>query len=231
MSCFETLRDDTSVMHHCSMARYVLVHGGWHGGWCFRWLAEELEARGHRVEAANLPCDKVGLTPLDYAHVVGPQPDAIVVGHSLAGFTIPYIDARVRVYLAALPPLERRLINEAFVETFGGTVSDDTGRSYWPDADTAALRMYPDCTREQSDWAFPQLRSQARLEPIPAAFGTGDIVIATLRDAAIDPGWQIRTARAHGARVIKLDSGHSPFLTHPSELADILSSIDGAEVA
>ena len=79
--------------------------------------------------------------------------------------------------------------------------------------------------------AFPQLRLQARLEPIPAAFGVGDIVIATLRDAAINPGWQIRTARTHGARVIELDSGHSPFLTQPSELADVLSSIDGAEVA
>ena len=155
MSWFETLRDDTSVMHNCSMARYVLVHGGWHGAWCFRWLAEELEARGHGVEAVDLPCEKVGLTPLDYAHVVGPQPDAIVVGHSLAGFTVPYIDARVRVYLAALPPLERPLINEAFVETFGGMVSDSTGRSYWPDADTAALRMYPDCTRRQSDWHSP----------------------------------------------------------------------------
>jgi hypothetical protein len=138
-------------MHHCKMARYVLVHGGWHGGWCFRWLATELESRGHRVEAVDLPCEEVGLTPLDYAHVVGPQSDAIVVGHSLAGFTIPYIDARVRVYLAALPPLERPLINEAFVGTFGGTKSDHAERSYWPDPVTAALRMYPDCTRSQSD--------------------------------------------------------------------------------
>jgi hypothetical protein len=31
--------------------------------------------------------------------------------------------------------------------------------------------------------------------------------------------------------VIDLDSGHSPFLTQPNELAEILSSIDGAEIA
>ena len=161
------------------MARFVLVHGGWHGGWCFRRLAQELEDRGHDVEAPDLPCEEVGLTPLDYAREVGPQPDAIVVGHSLAGFTIPYIDARARVYLAALPPLERSVIDECFVESFGGTARDASGRSYWPDADTAAARMYPDCSRVQSDWAFPQLRRQARLEPIPAAFGSGDVVIAT----------------------------------------------------
>ena len=207
------------------MARFVLVHGGWHGGWCFRWLAEELADRGHDVVAPDLPCEEVGLTPLDYAREVGPQPDAIVVGHSLAGFTIPHIGARTRVYLGALPPLDRREVDEAFVKSFGGTVRDDSGRSYWPDADTAALRMYPDCSRAQSDWAFPQLRRQARLEPIPAPFGAGDIVIATLKDAAIDPDWQIHTARTRRARVIELDSGHSPFFTQPDELADMLSSL------
>jgi pimeloyl-ACP methyl ester carboxylesterase len=207
------------------MARFVLVHGGWHGGWCFRRLAEELTDRGHEVATPDLPCDEIGLTPLDYAQSVGPQPDAIVVGHSLGGFTIPHIEARARVFLAALPPLARAEIDECFAAGFGGTVHDTFGRSYWPDADTAAARMYPDCSRAQSDWAFAQLRPQARLEPMPAPFGDGDIVIATLRDAAVDPGWQIRTAGAHGARVIELDSGHSPFFTHPEELADKLSSL------
>jgi hypothetical protein len=52
------------------VARFVLAHGGWHGGWCFRWLVQELEARGHEV-APDLPCAEVGLTPLDYAREVG----------------------------------------------------------------------------------------------------------------------------------------------------------------
>ena len=207
------------------MARFVLVHGGWHGGWCFRQLTLELEDRGHDVSSPDLPCEEVGLTPLDYADAVGPRPDAIVVGHSLGGFTIPHVQARTRVYLAALPPLERTEIDGCFVESFEGTVRDDSGRSYWPDADTAAARMYPDCSRAQSDWAFPQLRRQARLEPIPAPFGPGDVVIATLRDGAVRADWQIATARAHGARVIELDSGHSPFFTQPAELAELLSSL------
>ena len=56
--------------------------------------------------------------------------------------------------------------------------------------------MYPDCTRERSDWAFAQLRPQARIAGEAAPFGEGDVVIATLRDAAIDPDWQIATARS-----------------------------------
>ena len=206
------------------MARFVLVHGAWHGSWCFRWLVEELEDHGHDVATPDLPCDELGLTPLDYARVIGPQPDAVVVGHSLGGLTIPHVEARTRVYLGALVPVEN-VYAECFAPGFGGFDRDNAGRSYWPDPDTAASGMFPDCARTQSDWAFAQLRRQAPLDPVPAPFGPADVVIATLQDAAVDPDWQIRTARAHGARVIELDAGHSPHLTQPEELAEVLSSL------
>ncbi|MDF8334503.1 alpha/beta fold hydrolase [Novosphingobium cyanobacteriorum] len=37
------------------MAGFVLVHGSWHGGWCFDPVAEILRARGHLVDAPTLP--------------------------------------------------------------------------------------------------------------------------------------------------------------------------------
>ncbi|GHC95730.1 alpha/beta fold hydrolase [Novosphingobium pokkalii] len=37
------------------MAGFVLIHGSWHGGWCFDKLATILEARGHTVVAPTLP--------------------------------------------------------------------------------------------------------------------------------------------------------------------------------
>ena len=37
------------------MASVLLIHGAWHGGWCFDRLAPLLEARGHRVLAPSLP--------------------------------------------------------------------------------------------------------------------------------------------------------------------------------
>ena len=36
------------------MTDFVLVHGGWHGGWCWRPTAEILRAAGHRVFAPSL---------------------------------------------------------------------------------------------------------------------------------------------------------------------------------
>jgi hypothetical protein len=206
------------------VAGFVLVHGAWHGAWCFGELVAGLEARGHTAEAVDLPCDRVGLTQLDYAAVVGPRPEAIVVGHSLGGHTIPHVEARLRVYLAALLPVERTA-PDCFVPGFGGWLRDEFDRSYWPDADTCAARMYPDCTREQSDRAFAKLRPQAPIISTAAPFGTNDVVVATMRDAAIDPGWQVSTATARGARVLELDAGHSPFFTQPAELAELLSSL------
>ena len=37
------------------MAGFVLIHGSWHGGWCFDPIAHRLEAAGHRVLAPTLP--------------------------------------------------------------------------------------------------------------------------------------------------------------------------------
>lgn len=37
------------------MAGFVLIHGSWHGGWCFDPVAKLLRARGHTVVAPTLP--------------------------------------------------------------------------------------------------------------------------------------------------------------------------------
>jgi pimeloyl-ACP methyl ester carboxylesterase len=36
------------------MANYVLVHGAWHGGWCWRRVIDALQAEGHRAHAVTL---------------------------------------------------------------------------------------------------------------------------------------------------------------------------------
>ncbi len=203
--------------------RFVLVHGAWHGGWCFEALGRELVARGHEFAAPDLPCDDLSQTQRDYARLIGPQPDAIVVGHSLGGLTIPLVEARARVYLAALLPIEDPYA--ALAETFGGTMRDELGRSYWPDLVTTRTRLYPDCTAEQAAAAYARLRPQAPIAPMVAAIAPGDVFIACVRDAAVDPSWQVRAGREHVGRVLELGAGHSPFFTQPAELAQLLDSV------
>ncbi len=36
------------------MANFVLVHGAWHGGWCWQRVAATLQQQGHRVHAVTL---------------------------------------------------------------------------------------------------------------------------------------------------------------------------------
>jgi pimeloyl-ACP methyl ester carboxylesterase len=208
------------------MARFLLIHGAWHGGWCWQDVVCALEARGHEVDAPDLPCDEVGLTAGDYAARLPAGAD-VVVGPTMGARTAALVDGKKRVYLGGLLPVTEEESLVPFVDGFAQFVRDELDRSYWPDADTCARCMYPDLRREESDRAYAQLRPQARLANEGASLCPDDIVIVTSRDAAIDPEWQRRMARAYGARIIELDSGHSPFLTQPDELADLLNAIAG----
>lgn len=42
------------------MTTFALVHGAWHGGWRFAQLERELEARGRRTVAPDLPSARDG---------------------------------------------------------------------------------------------------------------------------------------------------------------------------
>jgi pimeloyl-ACP methyl ester carboxylesterase len=90
------------------MATIVLVHGAWHGGWCWRDVAERLRVRGHGVttptlsglgERAHLLSDRIDLaTCIDdiEQHVRFEDLDHIVlVGHSFAGGVITGVADRI----------------------------------------------------------------------------------------------------------------------------------------
>lgn len=104
-------------------ATFVLVHGGWHGGWCWRRVAERLRARGHTVftptltgmgEREHLFTPQIGLQ----THVQDVQAvlrfeqlrDVVLVGHSYGGAIITQVAdrdpaaLRALVYVDALVP-------------------------------------------------------------------------------------------------------------------------------
>jgi len=50
-----TVVSDTEIANVTNKPRtFVLVHGAWHGGWCWRRVADILRARGHRVFSPSL---------------------------------------------------------------------------------------------------------------------------------------------------------------------------------
>lgn len=52
------------------MATFALVHGAWHGAWCWELLTPELTRRGHRVVAPDLPAAEPSATLQTYADIV-----------------------------------------------------------------------------------------------------------------------------------------------------------------
>ena len=166
------------------MATFSLVHGAWHGGWAWDLLAGELETRGHSVTAPDLPCADVSADARAYALLVPPAD--VVVGHSLGGWTIPLVPARMHVYLCAL--VSGVPVADAFVPGFGDArTRDELGRSYYPDpADAARELQYPP---EQAALQR-RLRPQARVDdPGLPLSGACAYVVCSL-DASILPDWQ-----------------------------------------
>ena len=101
------------------MSTFVLIHGAWHGGWCWYKVVALLEKHGHTVIAPDLPSHGRDKTPFSavslqgYVDSVGKVIDAqqepvILVGHSMGGsMVIPqaaeYRPDKIRtlVYVAA----------------------------------------------------------------------------------------------------------------------------------
>ena len=91
----------------------ALVHGAFHGSWCWDFLTPELERLGHRVITVDLPISDPTLGAADYARTIEaslpPDSEPILVGHSMAGLVIPLVAAnrpiRTLVFLAAFLPL------------------------------------------------------------------------------------------------------------------------------
>ncbi|HEX4324239.1 MAG TPA: alpha/beta fold hydrolase [Gaiellaceae bacterium] len=201
------------------MATFSLVHGAWHGGWCWDAVRAELEAGGHAVHTPDLPCEDVAAGVEECAAAV-PAAD-VVVGHSLGGLTIPYVEAGTHVFLAAL--VGGTGGPDVFVPGFGdGRTRDELGRSYYPDpADAAAELQYP----SESAPLASRLRPQAPLDPDPLAVER-PVYVVCARDAVIRPEWQRHLARdVLGVEPLELDSGHSPMLERPRELADLLDAL------
>lgn len=233
---------------------FVLVHGQWHGSWCWSKVVPLLTAQGHRVTAIDLPGrggdpkELEKLTPTDYVSAVNRVLDAapepvVLVGHSLGGGTISLAgEARPDkikrlVYLTAfLVPPGKTMGSIAVSDTQARTskaVRRDpkTGVS---DLDPALVRevFYQDCSDADVALATRLVTAEsgamgrAPIQVTPERYGRIDrVYIECLQDRAISLSVQRSMVAAMPcSRVHTLDTSHSPFFSNPSGVVRALVS-------
>jgi pimeloyl-ACP methyl ester carboxylesterase len=235
---------------------FALVHGAWHSSWCWERVAPLLVGAGHDVIAPDLPSDD-GSADFDaYADFVcsalgGCDDDVVVVAHSLAGTTGALVAMRrpVRhlVYLcAAVPAGGLSLLDQWQAESdmvcrdFGDgwlqglTEPDDQMRTAWVDHDFVRKVFYHDCDADTVAAAIDNLRPQSG-QPwtLPCTLTEHPPVSCTSvvcgEDRIVNPDWSRRVARNIGADLVELPGSHSPFLSRPAAVADVLLGVvDGS---
>jgi len=228
----------------------VLVHGAWHGAWCWATFQAELDRRGVASHAIDLPGHGTSLEPLggldhDAAHLAVTLDhlgltDAVLVGHSYGGAVITQAaagrsDLAHLVYVAAfalnagesvmgaLRSLDPHDVDLGAAMQFHG---DGTSTL---DPKLAGAALYGSCSPEAVAAALP------RLSPQPGATMTEDVTgtprdtitstyVRCLQDRAVHPEHQAVFA-ARCTTHVNLDTDHSPFVSMPAALADILEPI------
>jgi pimeloyl-ACP methyl ester carboxylesterase len=244
--------------------RFVLIHGGFHGAWCWERTIPELERLGHEAIAIDMPghasrVDDISTHDNRREAIVSVlQPGDVLVGHSGGGYDITMAtdSAPDRVghvtYLAAGLPLEGR----AIIEATGGTTErgeDGTvkvkvpmtdemgmsravrrnadGRMECFDFEATRNLFYHDCDDATARWAFDRLTPSPKgdysFEPVSVPrFWDADpprSYILCLQDRA-KPRWMSdQVARRLGVEPLPIDTSHSPFLSRPEELAELLA--------
>jgi hypothetical protein len=224
---------------------FALVHGAYHGAWCWDALRQDLERDGHATSAVDLPCEDPDAGAERYAdevlHSIPKTPQGVVlVGHSLAGLTIPIVAGRTRtvltVYLCAMLPVpglsfdaQHADLDTDFKPSESAVLHPD-GSVSWPERGAVEI-FYHDCDPDVARASARRLRAQQwritqEVTPLrrwpdgPAAY------VLCAADRAIPPEYSRRAAGEQlGVKAIEIPGGHSPFLSRPRELATLLERL------
>lgn len=232
------------------MSTYMLIHGAWHGAWCWEKIIPFLERAGHRVITIELPGHGEDQTPISdvtldvytnrvVAAIDELDQEVILVGHSMGGIVVSqaaeYRPNRIKslVYLTAFLLQNGQNMTDVNPPNPNMRVSEDR-RTISVPADKAKDIFYNNCLDEDVARAVSRLQVQA-LSPFVTPVSLtqqnyGQVpryYIEGLRDRAIPID---RQRQMHAAspckKVFSLDTDHSPFYSTPEQLCTILLSID-----
>lgn len=226
---------------------FVLVHGAWHGGWCWTRVASRLRALGHQVftptltglgERAHLRSPGIDLS-VHVADVVNllrceELEDVTLCGHSYGGLVITGVAAQVGaalhgvVYLDAFAPPDGQSLLESLPAEMAGLLQS------WEHDGQIAAPPAAMMTQRAADAAW----IQRRMTPQPAAtlkqaVTGGAAVEAVARKVfvladgqqSVFPLYAARITAAPGWRLAHVAGGHDLMIDAPDEVTRILLEV------
>ncbi|HET9063459.1 MAG TPA: alpha/beta fold hydrolase [Candidatus Binatia bacterium] len=237
------------------MSAYVLVHGSWHGGWCWEKIVPLLERAGHLVRTPDLPGHGDDETPIaevtseGYVGAVGTilrslgEP-AVLVDHSMGGMVISQVAERLPDNVRGLAYVAGFLLRDG--QSVLDAAQTDGESLLMPSLEWAADGLsavvppvaartvfYGSCADTDAAAATARLCAEPAvpvMTPIrvtDARFGRiHRVYVECSEDRAVSPSLQrAMYAATPCARVASLATDHSPFYSKPDELAAILLSL------
>jgi pimeloyl-ACP methyl ester carboxylesterase len=229
---------------------FVLIHGAWHGGWCWDGVIDALEKAGHTAEAPTMPGmapgdDRAAVTFDDYVDTITAVLQAqaqpvILVGHSSAGFLLQ----------AAAPKAPDKIKRLIFLNAFvlpDGTCQFDLVPPEAAAGLTGAANASPDKsvpviedmvrgmlmagdTKEDQDALLGRLSPQplviftTKVDTKPfAALDLPRTVVFATGDTSLPPGAFLGMAQGLGTfDLVEIAGGHEQLVVQPEAVAAAL---------
>lgn len=236
-------------------ATLVLVHGAWHGAWCWDAVVAGLAEVGVPAVAIDLPGHGSDAGPMTDLHgdaarvreVLDTTPAPVVfVGHSYGGAVITEagdhpavvhlvylcalaIDAGETCITAAASVSEVAAISYEGRPNLGsGFVTDADGR-VTVDPGVAAACLYQDCDDEMTAWAVDRLGPQPLITlqqtPIAVAWRRKPSTYVVCADDLAIHPDLQRVLAKRCTSSVEWPTSHSPFLSHPDLVVGFLRQL------
>lgn len=219
-------------------AIFCLVHGSWHGAWCWQRLQEELGSAGRKSIAPDLPFEDPNKSLDDHAAIIRKEElksgatEIIRVGWSWGANVIPRAlgsnVVRKLIFVAGSfhPATLRRSVTgeELSIRSLSYEVARNTKKEglremadyvFYHDVEDEELR---ENAKNELKW-YPRREIEPELTRFPH-LPLEYILLAN--DHALRHEAQTSAAEALGVKPVYFESGHAPMLSRPKELARLL---------
>jgi pimeloyl-ACP methyl ester carboxylesterase len=246
-----TAMDGTTAQAQPPLSKtFVLVHGAWHGGWCWRRVSDRLEGKGHKVftptmtglgERSHLLNKDINLAThiTDIANAIKWEglKDIVLVGHSYGGIIVSGVADQMNDKIASIVFLD------AFVPEAGDSLMEKASQAARDGMNEAikkgeiAMKPIPAAVFRVNEKDRAWVDAQCTPQPIAtltdkATFTGGREKIAkrTYIRAKGYPsvpfdGAQEKLKAAAGWKIYEMPCGHDAMVDMPDRLTEILIEV------